>query len=106
MAKVFAIHTVEFKPGVTEEEYLDEVIASWKSLSAIEGAEYIPLKGFRGERKGKYAALFVRDTMEVYEKYMGTESSSATAELPKEWQDAIGKFFAFATSDSTDYSVI
>lgn len=53
MAKLFGVHEIELKPGVTEEEFE----AFMSTVMAIPDMTNHVLKGIRGERKGKYLIL-------------------------------------------------
>ena len=68
MAGVFAIHDLELKPGVTEEE-LQKFSEEFVVIYRVPGQEIHLLKGDRGERAGKYALLVEFDSVETRERY-------------------------------------
>jgi hypothetical protein len=65
MAKVFGFHTIELKPGVSEQEFEEfirtEVIPVYHK---VPGQTTHLLKGDRGERNGKYLVLIELESTE------------------------------------------
>jgi hypothetical protein len=65
MAKVFGMHSIELKPGVSEQEFEEfiqkEVIPLYR---IVPGQTTHLLKGDRGERNGKYLVLIELESTE------------------------------------------
>jgi len=71
MAKVFSVQSIEFKPGVTDQD-VEKWAAELNSLPPLEWEWYVA-KGDKGSAKGKYAVVLVMDS-EVRDRYFGSPS--------------------------------
>jgi hypothetical protein len=58
MAKVYGMHTLELRPGVKGEDFERFVAQEFLTRANVEGWRLSLLKGDRGERTGKYLALW------------------------------------------------
>ena len=117
MAKVFGIHEVELRPGVTAEEFerflTQEYIPGAAPLPA--GWQVSYLKGNRGERVGKFAILFEIASVEDRDRLftVGGEGSTEFQQWLQQQtaaQEALAdKLSTFVTPPGetyTDYEVI
>jgi hypothetical protein len=94
MAKVFGIHELELRPGVTPEQFeqfLREVVA--KSSTPPPWTERI-LKGDRGARAGKFALLIELESVEARDRVFPSEGKlsgeveqylAATSAISEQW---------------------
>jgi hypothetical protein len=67
--KVFGMHEIELRPGVTPEEYEQFYANELASLPEFEGWKTYLLKGDRGERAGKFLLLFEIESEEARDRY-------------------------------------
>jgi hypothetical protein len=72
MAKVFSIHEIELHPGVDPEEFERFVVES--SYPEMPGTKTYYLKGYRGDRAGKYALLLETVSIERLLQLFPTEA--------------------------------
>ncbi|HUT20451.1 MAG TPA: hypothetical protein VM366_14945 [Anaerolineae bacterium] len=112
MAKVFGMHMIALKPGVKAEDFekfvVEEVYPVYEALPYVD--TYL-LKGDRGDREGKYLAMFEFASVEARDQaFPSTGEMSeemlkfveALAALAEKWE-------TFATPVdviSTDYVVV
>jgi hypothetical protein len=70
---VFSIHEYDLRPGVAPEDFERALRAGeGRGLLALPGlSAHHFLRGLRGERKGRYAALWVYDRREDWEALWG-----------------------------------
>ena len=64
MARVFGMHELELRPGVTPEAFEQFVVPALRGVPCREGQILSILKGDRGERAGKYVFVFEYDSVE------------------------------------------
>jgi hypothetical protein len=113
MAKVFGIHEIELRPGVTEEDFerfFTEVIAQ---LTQFRGWNFHLAKADRGVRTGKYALIFEIESVEARNRY-APEPGPASEEVQRELTrhagvlEQWGKLSTGPGSDTvfTDYVVV
>ena len=89
MAKIISIHEYELKPGVdpaTFERAIKE--AEKRGLFQMPGLiEYHFIKGIRGTRKGKYAAIWVYESLQAWEKLWGPiDAPHGKDRYPNNWK--------------------
>lgn len=72
MAKVYGIHEVELRPGVTEQELEKYFTQEVMRMPVYPGWKIRLLKADRGERRGKYAILFELDSVEARDRIWPT----------------------------------
>lgn len=82
MGKVIAFHEHELKPGVDAKIYEQKVSEAIKKLQVPGLLEVYHLKGFKGERSGKYAVLWTFESEEAIVKNFGTPDDP---KWPKDW---------------------
>ena len=84
MAKVYGIHPLELKPGVTEAEFEQFIHGEGAALFQIaNGAKNFVVKGDRGVRAGRYAVLLEFDSVEVRNQVFPLADQPATAPDPQ-----------------------
>jgi hypothetical protein len=64
MAKVFSIHEMELHPGVDPAEF--EHFVAESSYTDMPGTKTYYLKGYRGQRSGKYAVMAECESFERF----------------------------------------
>jgi hypothetical protein len=69
MAKVFGIHEIELRPGVTAEEFERFVTEEIAQLSPFSGWKWYLAKADRGAHAGKYALIFEIESVEARNRY-------------------------------------
>jgi len=69
MAKVFGLHEIELRPGVTDEEYEQFLRDKVSPLANFPGWKWYLLKGNRGERDGKYLLLLEIESVEARDRF-------------------------------------
>jgi hypothetical protein len=113
MSKVFAMHMIAIKPGVKTEDFEKFVIEEVYPLPTLEGVKFYLLKGDRGDREGKYLAVYEFESVEVRDKYFPSpgEGTKEVEQFFESWAVAIEKWATFATSLAvdviyTDYVVV
>lgn len=82
MARVYGMHRLALKPGVDPEEferYTAEVI--YPALDPIPGMSWRLLKGYAGDREGKYLALFEFDSEERLRRYIPVHQADFSEEF-------------------------
>jgi hypothetical protein len=67
--KVFGMHEIELRPGVTPDEYERFYTEELASLPEFEGWKTYLLKGDRGVRAGKFLLLFEIESEEARDRY-------------------------------------
>lgn len=82
MQSVFAIHEHELKPECDIEQYEKEVRAAVEEMNipGLLGAHF--LKGFKGERSGRYAVLWIFENEEAILNNFGTPDNP---KWPDKW---------------------
>jgi hypothetical protein len=111
MAKVFGMHTIELRPGVKGEDFERFVEQEVLTQPMPEGWRLSLLKGDRGERTGKYLALWeiesvaARDRMSPSDNEFSAEGQAILAS----WAAVTEKWATYATPIGdifTDYVVV
>lgn len=89
MFKIISIHEYVLKPG-TDEKQFEKAIqkAKERGLFNLPGlVEYHFMKGIRGSRSGCYAALWLYENREVWERIWGTvENPVSKEDYPENWK--------------------
>lgn len=115
MSKVFAIHTIELKPGVKPETFEKFVAEEVSHMPSLKGWTTHIAKGDRGERRGKYIVIHVFDSPETRDMYFPLEGGQGTEEVQQlfdtQEMQAVGEQWEqYATSLAktvyTDYIVL
>ena len=113
MAKVFAIHYFDLKPGANAAAFEAYVAAT--PFPSLPGWKTHIVKGERGERKGKYGVIHEFDSVETRNHYFPAEGGEPSPEFLQlmsspEMQAASQQWDSFAPSLGntvyTDYVVI
>jgi hypothetical protein len=81
-AAVICIHEHELRPDVHVQQYENEVSAALQKMNIPGLSRAYHLKGFKGERKGRYAVLWVFESPEAIEDNFGTP---AHPRWPTDW---------------------
>lgn len=74
MVRIIAIHEYELREGINHEEFERMLKEKLKDLNMEGLISKHTLKGYKGERKGKYAVLWIFESQEMLEKLFGTEN--------------------------------
>jgi len=89
MTKVISIHEYSLKSSVNEIEF-EKALRNTHihGLLRLPGLEtYYFVKGIRGERKGKYTAIWIYRSREMWEKLWGSlENPIKKVDYPKNWK--------------------
>jgi hypothetical protein len=117
MAKIYSLHEIELRPGVTPEEFerflTQEYIAG--ELPPPPGWKVSYLKANRGGRDGKYAVLIEVDSVEERDRLfpkpgeMSPEAQQHMAKISDAQRALDERYAALATSTGesyTDYAVL
>ena len=105
MAKVFGIHEVTLRPGVTEGEFersMAEVAGKWPQL---EGWTNYVVKGDRGEHVGRYLLIYAVESVEARDRYF-PQAGTPSEEAQRAMESSAGVFDRLnelATTVFTDY---
>src|SRR5450759_3262688 len=99
MAKVFSIHTMELREGVSEEDFeklfLEKLVQTWSKT----GCNGHILKGDRGQRKGKYVVILELPNVEMRNRIFpvegGGRSEESAQSLGPEWDAVLQKMNTF-----------
>ncbi len=110
MSLIISIHEYELKPGVDEEEFEKAFhSAKEKGLFNLPGLkEYHLIKGIRGDRKNKYAAIWIYESEDAWEKLWGPVGEPKSKdEYPdewKRWEDEILSEFLITEPDKITFT--
>lgn len=74
MSRIYAIHEYELKRGVMSNEFESAIVNKLANLHMTGLVSKHLLRGYKGERKGKYAVLWIFESQEALEKLFGTET--------------------------------
>ncbi len=89
MAKVISIHEYVFKPTM-DEKLFDKAIqeADRRGVFQLPGLlGYHMLKGIKGSRKGCYAAIWVYESRQAWERLWGSpEHPKEKKDYPEKWR--------------------
>lgn len=101
MAKVISIHEYILKPEVDKSEFESAIQkAKQGGLLKLPGLlNFFFAKGVRGPRFGKYAAIWIYESKEAWEKLWGSEEHPHTKDdYPENWKiwenEVIGPFLS------------
>lgn len=89
MARVISIHEYELKSGVDERTFQEAIrTAERRGLFRLPGLEaYYFVKGLRGVRSGRYAAVWIYESREAWEALWGAAARPKRKEqYPPAWQ--------------------
>jgi len=89
MAPVISVHEYELKPDVDEAVFEIAIRDAERSrLFDLPGlAAHYFLKGFKGHRRGTYAALWIFESTEAWEKLWGpVDCPKPAEEYPETWK--------------------
>jgi hypothetical protein len=111
MSKVFGMHMIALKPGVKAEDFEKFVTEEMYPLPSLEGLRFYLLKGDRGDRVGKYLAVFECESVAVRNRYFPSpgEMSEEAQRFFASYAAVSEKWTAFATPFDviyTDYIVV
>lgn len=77
MPRVYGLHRVRLRPGVTAEEFerftLSAFLPALQELRA-DGVDFALLKGERGARAGEYQFVMIFDSVETRDRYFPEET--------------------------------
>ena len=73
MTRVISVHEYELKPGVTDAVFERAIRdAEQRGLFALPGlVEHYFLRGLKGQRRGRYAAIWIFDSADAWEALWG-----------------------------------
>ncbi|HET7076876.1 MAG TPA: hypothetical protein VFM49_05435 [Chloroflexia bacterium] len=114
MAKVYGIHPLELQPGVTGAAYEQFMAGEGAALlHAIPGGKVSLLKGDRGARAGRYAALWEFDSAAARDQVFppGQPTAESMEQLPEPLRRLFEKAATLARGAGdpqffTDYVVV
>jgi len=89
MARVISIHEYELKPGIDSERFEQTLRdAEARGLFDLPGLiVHQFMKGVKGARRDAYAAIWIYESRESWERLWGTnEHSREPAEYPETWR--------------------
>ena len=114
MARVYGMHRLALKSGMDPgefERYAAEVV--YPALDRIPGLSWRLLKGYAGDREGRYLALFEFDSEEYLRRYISGHQGEFSEELeallaPISTElERLGEFLvSMSDPASTDYVVV
>ena len=110
MARVISVHEYEMKPGVEDADFERAIHdAEERGLFDLPGLTgYYFLKGFKGQRRGAYAALWIFESIEAWEKVWGPVGRPRPAEeytaTWKVWEREILTFFLTQDPDTIRFT--
>ena len=114
MPKVFALHEIELRPGVSAEEFETFFATEIGSSPIYPGWWAQLLKADRGERAGKYLVIFEIESIEARDRYFPTagERSEEAGQFTHQHPEIAAMFEKWGTLASppgqvyTDYMVV
>jgi len=89
MAKIISVHEYELKPGVDERAFKQAILDAKKRglLQLIGLTEYHLVKGIKGSRAGSYAAIWVYQDRQAWEKLWGSpDKPKGKGDYPENWK--------------------
>ena len=89
MSRIISLHEYILKPEVTETKFQTTLKeARERGLLQLPGLkQFYFLKGVRGSRQGQYAALWIYESRESWEKLWGPVNHPiAKSEYPENWK--------------------
>jgi len=114
MTKVFALHEVELRPGVSAEAFETFFATQIGAEPIYPGWWAQLLKADRGERAGKYLVMFEIESLELRDRYFPTagERSEEARQYTQQHPEIAAMFEKWSTLASppgeiyTDYIVV
>jgi len=110
MSKIISIHEYVLKPEVDPQQFEQAILQAKQSgVLELPGLETVYfLRGIRGARKGCYAALWIYESREAWEKIWGPpEQPPPPEEYPPNWriwEEKILKPFLDRDPDTITYT--
>jgi hypothetical protein len=105
MATVISIHEYELKPGVLEDDFQQAIVmAENRGLFQLPGlVNHYMVKGIRGSRSNRYAAIWVYESRQAWERLWGSlENPLPKEEYPGKWKVWEDEFLAPLLSQAPD----
>src|SRR5215467_6780319 len=88
MARMISVHEYELRPG-TDPERFEQILRDAEALGLFDLPGLVShhlVKGVKGVRRDAYAAIWVYESREVWERLWGTpEHPKTLAEYPEQW---------------------
>ncbi len=113
MSKVYGMHRLTLKPGADAEEFERVVQECYPALDRIPDMRWRLLKGYEGDRQGKYLALYEFDSVERLRSYIpvhmgeGSEEFEAMLDPIRPDLERIAGFLVSISDPAcTDYVVV
>lgn len=114
MAKVYGMHKLTLKPGVSAEEFERFVVEEgYPAMDRIPGLRWRLLKGYKGDREGKYLGLFEIDSVARLTSYFPVHQGEVSEEFKAQVEpiraeiDRIAGFLVSISDPAcTDYVVV
>jgi hypothetical protein len=106
MAKVYGLHTIELRPGVSEADF-ERACAELARLPMVEGWSLHFLKGDRGERSGKYLLLWEIESVAARDRYISAlnQLSAEAEQFMREHPELGAAFDKLNTFTTTQHAV-
>lgn len=110
MSLIISIHQYELKPEASEIEFEQEIKKAEKDgLLKLRGLkDYYFTKGIRGERKNKFASIWIYESKEAWEKLWGSiDKPKSKEEYPgnwKKWEDEVLAPFLIEEPDKITFT--
>jgi hypothetical protein len=89
MSNVISIHEYILKPGVSERQFVSAILsAKERGLLRLPGlVDYYLVKGIRGSRNGLYAAVWIYESKEAWERLWGPiDEPLSKTDYPENWK--------------------
>lgn len=89
MGKVVSVHEYELKPGVAAKDFEEAVrAADTRGLFRLPGlVGYHLVRGVKGERRGRYAAMWIYESRAAWERLWGPpDQPRPFEEYPETWR--------------------
>jgi hypothetical protein len=89
MTKIISIHEYTLKPTVTEDQFKNAIREAQErhllQLPGLEGVHF--LRGIKGKRRGSFAAIWIYESREVWERIWGSpEEPHSKDDYPNRWR--------------------
>ena len=88
MARIISVHEYELKSGVDPRAFEQAILdAKKRDLLQLAGlTEYHLLKGIKGSRTGSYAAIWIFEDRQAWEKLWGSpDKPKGKSDYPENW---------------------
>lgn len=106
---ILSLHEHELKSGVNLAQYEEEVTAALKKIDIPGLLNVFLLKGSKGERDGRYAVLWIFESMAAIQNNFGTFEKPKWPEIWLEYEnDVLAKFITTHPDKIhfTDYEIL